>query len=74
MKVTYTELKGKAEQGYGVTRWASAKEINQSLAELTSQPIYSVSEEAYKDICDNYYDRRQQVHRLPAGGRSHHSR
>lgn len=56
MKVTYTELKGKAEQGYGVTRWASAKEINQSLAELTSQPIYSVSEEAYKDICDNYYN------------------
>ena len=58
MKVTYTELKGKAEQGYGVTRWANAKEINQSLAELTSQPIYSVSEEAYKDICDNYYDIR----------------
>ena len=56
MKVTYTELKGKAEQGYGVTRWANAKEINQSLAELTSQPIYSVSEEAYKDICDNYYN------------------
>ena len=54
MKVTYTELKGKAEQGYGVTRWASAKEINQSLAELTSQPIYSVSEEAYKDIWDKY--------------------
>ena len=56
MKVTYTELKGKQEAGYGVTRWANAREINESLNQLTSQPIYSVSEEAYKDICDNYYD------------------
>ena len=56
MKVTYTELKGKQEAGYGVTRWANAREINESLKQLTSQPIYSVSEEAYKDICDNYYD------------------
>ena len=59
MKVTYTELKGKAEQGYGVTRWENAKEINQSTAELNSQPIYSGSEEAYKDICDNYYKQQR---------------
>ncbi len=58
MKVTYTELKGKQEAGYGVTRWANAKEINQSLKELTSQPIYSVTEEAYKEICENYYDKK----------------
>ena len=58
MKVTYTELKGKKEAGYGVTRWANAQEINQSLKELTSQPIYSVTEEAYKDICENYYDKQ----------------
>ncbi len=58
MKVTYTELKGKKEAGYGVTRWANAQEINKSLAELTSKPIYSVSEDAYKDICDNYYDKQ----------------
>ena len=54
MKVTYTELKGKQEAGYGVTRWANAKEINQGPKELTSKPIYSVTEEAYKDICENY--------------------
>ena len=58
MKVTYTELKGKQEAGYGVTRWANAQEINQSLKELTSKPIYSVTEEAYKDICENYYDKQ----------------
>lgn len=58
MKVTYTELKGKKEAGYGVTRWANAQEINESLKELTSQPIYSVTEEAYKDICENYYDKQ----------------
>ena len=58
MKVTYTQLKGKQEAGYGVTRWANAQEINQSLKELTDQPIYSVTEEAYKDICTNYYDKQ----------------
>ena len=42
MKVTYTELKGKQEAGYGVTRWANAKEINASLKQLTDANIYSV--------------------------------
>ena len=56
MKVTYKELPGKKEAGYGVTRWANAKEINESLKQLTDQPIYSITEEAYKDICTNYYD------------------
>lgn len=58
MKVSYTELKGKQEAGYGVTRWASAKDINDSLQELTSQPIYSVSDKAYKEICENYFDKK----------------
>ena len=35
MKVTYTELPGKAEAGYGITRWANAQEINQSLKNLS---------------------------------------
>ena len=56
MKVTYKELPGKKEAGYGVTRWANAKEINESLKQLTDQPIYSITEETYKDICTNYYD------------------
>ncbi|MEG2273708.1 MAG: aminotransferase class III-fold pyridoxal phosphate-dependent enzyme [Clostridia bacterium] len=56
MKVSYTELKGKQEAGYGVTRWANAQEINKSLTELTDQPIYSVAEPVYKDIVANYFD------------------
>ena len=56
MKVTYTELPGKAEAGYGITRWANAQEINQSLKELTDKNIYSIPEEKYKEICSTYYD------------------
>ena len=56
MKVSYTPLKGMAEQGYGVTRWANAQDIKDSLYQLTEAPIYSVTEEAYKDICENFYD------------------
>ena len=51
MKVTYTALPGKAEAHYGVTRWANAQEINQSLKELTDKNIYSIPEEEYKKIC-----------------------
>ena len=56
MKVTYTALPGKAEAHYGVTRWANAQEINQSLKELTDKNIYSIPEEEYKKICSEYYD------------------
>ena len=61
MKVTYTALPGKAEAHYGVTRWANAQEINQSLKELTDKNIYSIPEESipeeeYKKICSEYYD------------------
>lgn len=58
MKVTYTDLPGKAEAHYGVTRWANAQEINQSLKELTSKNIYSVPETTYKEICTEYYDKK----------------
>lgn len=56
MKVTYKELPGKAEAGYGITRWPSAKEINESLKQLTDENIYSVPKETYKSICEDYYD------------------
>lgn len=56
MKVTYTQLPEKEKQGYGITRWANAKEINASLKELTSKNIFSIPKEVYDDICKNYYD------------------
>ncbi len=58
MKVTYKELPEKKEQGYGITRWPNAQEINKSLKELTDQNIYSVPVDTYKDICENYYDKK----------------
>ena len=51
MKVTYTELKGKQEAGYGVTRWPNAQEINASLKELTDKNIYSIPKDTYQEIC-----------------------
>lgn len=56
MKVTYTQLPEKEKQGYGITRWANAQEINASLKELTSKNIYSIPKQVYDDICKNYYD------------------
>ena len=44
MKVTYKELPGKAEAGYGITRWPSAKEINESLKQLTDEKYLFRSE------------------------------
>ena len=58
MKVTYTELKGKQEAGYGVTRWANAKEINASLKQLTDANIYSVPMDEYNKIVAEYYDKK----------------
>ena len=58
MKVTYTELKGKQEAGYGVTRWANAKEINASLKQLTDANIYSVPMDEYNKIVSEYYDKK----------------
>ncbi len=56
MKVTYKPLPQKVQEGYGISRWASAKEINQSLKELTDKNIYSIPADKYKEICETYYD------------------
>ena len=41
---------------YGVSRWASAKDINNKLKELTDQNVFCISDEEYKKICAEYYD------------------
>ncbi|MGL4370250.1 MAG: aminotransferase class III-fold pyridoxal phosphate-dependent enzyme, partial [Spirochaetota bacterium] len=58
MKITYTELKGKKEQGYGITRWPNAQEIKAGLKELTDKNIFSIPEKTYKDIVENYYNKQ----------------
>ena len=56
MNVTYRQIKGKMEQGYGVDRWADAHSINASLKQLTKKDIYGVDKETYQDIVENYFD------------------
>ena len=58
MNVTYRQIKGKTEQGYGVTRWADAHSINASLKQLTQKDIYGVDKETYNDIVENYFDKK----------------
>lgn len=41
------------EQG----KWPKAQDIYNELHELTSKPIYCVSDAAYKDIVENYFDK-----------------
>ena len=41
---------------YGVSRWASAKDINTKLKELTDQNVFCITDEEYANICKNYYD------------------
>jgi len=40
--------------GYGISKWEDAKQINAELKNLTSQPIYCVSEDALKQILDHF--------------------
>ena len=40
--------------GYGISKWEDAKTIYNELHELTSTPIYCVSEEALKDVLDYF--------------------
>ena len=42
----------------GVSRWDSAKEINRKLKELTSQPIWEVSDDYYENEILKYYDEK----------------
>lgn len=58
MNVTYKNIEGKIEQGYGVNRWADAHSINVSLKELTEKDIYGVDKETYNDIVENYYNKK----------------
>ena len=39
-------------------KWPKAQDIYNELHELTSKPIYCVSDEAYKDIVENYFDKK----------------
>lgn len=56
MKVEYKAMPEKAKEGYGITRWPNANDVKQSLEELTSKNIYSVTKEKYDEICKDYYD------------------
>ncbi len=40
--------------GYGISKWQDAKQIYAELAELTSKPIYCVSDEALKEILHHF--------------------
>ena len=40
--------------GYGISKWQDAKQINQELKNLTDQPIYCVSEDALKDVLNHF--------------------
>ncbi|MDR3292585.1 MAG: aminotransferase class III-fold pyridoxal phosphate-dependent enzyme [Clostridiales bacterium] len=44
--------------GYSISKWDSAAEINADLLNLTSQPIWCVSDEYLKEILDNYYGKK----------------
>ena len=40
--------------GYGISNWQDAHEINRELKALTDKPIYCVSEDALKDILNHF--------------------
>lgn len=40
--------------GYAISNWQDAKTIYAKLAKLTSQPIYSVSDEELKRVLDHF--------------------
>ena len=40
--------------GYGISTWQDAKQINRELKNLTDQPIYCVSEDALKQILNHF--------------------
>ena len=41
-----------------ISRWDDPNEINAKLKELTSQPIWEVTDEYYKDVVMKYYDEK----------------
>lgn len=43
--------------GYGISNWQSAKEINDALNKLTSQPIYKVNKTYYGEVLE-YFDKK----------------
>ncbi len=44
--------------GYGISRWDDPKEINRKLKELTSQPIWEVTDDYYQNEIMPYYDEK----------------
>lgn len=42
------------EQKYAISSWQDPKEINDALKKLTSQPIYEISDEYYKEVLAHY--------------------
>ena len=42
----------------GISRWDDPKDINARLKNLTSQPIWEVDDEYYKDTILKYYDEK----------------
>lgn len=40
--------------GYGISKWEDAKQINKELKNLTDQPIYCVSEENLKQVLEHF--------------------
>ena len=41
-----------------ISRWDDPNEINAKLKALTSQPIWEVTDEYYKDVIMKYYDEK----------------
>jgi glutamate-1-semialdehyde 2,1-aminomutase len=44
--------------GYSISKWDDAASINAELSNLTSQPIWCVSDAALNDILENYYGKK----------------
>ncbi len=52
--VSVSAGKGLQLDGYGISEWQDASEIYKQLAELTSKPIYCVSDDALKGILEHF--------------------
>ena len=49
--------------GYGISKWEDAKQINKELKNLTDQPIYCVSEENLKQILEHFNTKMCKIQR-----------
>ncbi|MDR1905604.1 MAG: aminotransferase class III-fold pyridoxal phosphate-dependent enzyme [Clostridiales bacterium] len=44
--------------GYAISKWENAADINAELKNLTEQPVWCISREALHDILENYYGKK----------------